>query len=74
MNTKNALFAAQNGSKRTVSKTVSSVTNVAIAARVLAQVKASIGKNCGITTPKESKRLRSLPRLTDAAGKPFCAI
>ena len=73
MNTKNALFAAQNKSKRMAGKTAGSVTNATAAKKASAVEKASIRKSCGITIPKASRLPHNLPLRTNAAAKPFIA-
>ena len=71
MNTKNALSAAQNKSKRTAVETANNATNVTPAAGSLMAADGLIRRKYGRHTAKANKPPHSLPKLTDAAGRPF---
>ena len=59
MNTKNALSAAQNKSKKTENKTANNDTNATNAANVSAVANASIHKKSGTPTPQANRPQRN---------------
>ena len=71
MNTKNALSAAQNKSKRTVAETDVNAINATPAADSLMAADGLIRRKYGRHTAKANRLPHSLPKLTDAVGRLF---